>query len=143
MTETKVRGYVTTLVLSGNCIVFICLTSLWIVGGFSTGEYKQAMLLLTPLLFAYATPIIKYVFESRAPDPKADLPITTSAFILAVAGPPIVSILTVVLSALKAFNLGITSFDNYAVAVGALQTVFGAYIGLIVSTFFHARPVKD
>lgn len=139
MTESRVRAYVTGLMLGGNCIVFLCLTALWIVGGFSTNEYKQAMLLLTPLLFAYASPILKHVFDRRAPDAQASPQVTPAAFILSVAAPPLVMALTVLLSILKAFNFGLTSFDDYTVAVGAVQTVFGTYIGLVMSTFFQSK----
>jgi len=135
MSENLARLLVTLTILVGNLIVFVTVVALWLAGGFSTGEFKQTVLLLTPLLFAYCTPIVRDTLVSRH-DPPLPRNISAPAFWVTVAVPPIVQLLAMTFLVMKAYNVGFPGFDDFTVALGTTQTVFGAYVGLVITTYF-------
>lgn len=136
MNETKARTWITIWLLGGNLITFLVVLTLWLSGGFSSVEFKQIILLLTPLLFAYGLPVLRSALASRSITSGNNQNITATAFWLLVAIPPFVQVMTVSLCILKAFNIGMQSFDDFSIALGSVQTLFGAFTGLVVSTLF-------
>ncbi len=137
--ENVVRSWISLSLICGNLFTFIVILTLWIIGGFSNSEFKQLILLMTPLLFAYATPVIKYIISSRSDIKPDDNFVNNMSFWVIVMIPITVQLITISLCIIKSFNIGIQSFDDLQLALGSIQTIFGAFIGLVVSTLFGPK----
>ena len=57
--------------------------------------------------------------------------------------PSIFTMYLISLVFLKAFNIGFSSFEQFKMSLVASETIFGAYVGLIVSSMFNIGKRKE
>lgn len=144
MEESKLKNLITAIILIGNALLFMLIIFLWIPGGYTSGEFRQLMLITTPLLFAFSAPIVRNVMANRHLRPVSVKVSPASAWI-ALSVPVIVQVTTAALITLKAYNLGLRTFEDLTIVLAAVQTVFGVYIGVVITEFFPsaATVVND
>jgi hypothetical protein len=135
MFERVARLWLTAIILGGNTVIFFVMLGLWLANGFSTSEFEQTVLAITPLLFAYGAPILSRIMTDLHDDGE-DVNISPISFYVGIILPPMVQIMTLMLCIAKSYNYGFRSFDEFLLALGLIQTLFGAYVGIIISTFF-------
>lgn len=137
MTIDALRTWITLLVILGNVIVLLVAMTLWLMGGFTGGEFKQIVLMLTPLLFAYGTTVFKYILNDQSERTVQPL-IKRTTGLLSIGTLFLVQVMVITLAILKSYNV-IKTFEDFSIALGATQTILGTYIGLIISEFFKAE----
>jgi hypothetical protein len=136
MTEQSLKVTVGLSVVLAYFILIILVIVLYSVGGFLFEEMTTTTALIVPLFGVYTTAIIKYILANRAIAVDKTAIVTKSFIFISflLPGVFIVSLCLIVL--LKAYNIAFSGFDQFKLTLGVLQTAFGVYMGLLLTTLF-------
>lgn len=133
MAIDALRTWLTVLIIAGNLILLVVVMTLWLMGGFTTNEFKQTVLMLTPILFAYGTTVFRYALLEGDGQHARWMKGSTSW--LAIGALFLLQVGVALLAVLKAYNI-ISTFEDFTIALGSAQSVLGVYVGLIITELF-------
>lgn len=136
MTENNVRNAIGILVIVANIAVVLCTLILYFLGGFLYDEMTTTVALIVPMFSVYSTAIIKSIIAKR--NVLIDnSPVVSKSFIFVSWLIPVAFIIYLVtLVFLKAFNIGFSTFEQFKGLLVASETIFGAYLGLVIRSMF-------
>ena len=139
MTENSLKINVGLSVVLSYFSLIILVIVLYAFGGFLFEEMTTTTALIVPMFGVYTAAIIKYILANRAmSDDKSA--IVTKAFLFISFFLPFVfiaSLCSIIL--LKAYNIAFSNFDQFKLTLGVLQTAFGVYMGLLLTTLFDIK----
>lgn len=139
MTENSLKITVGLCVVLSYFSLIILVIVLYALGGFLFEEMTTTTALIVPMFGVYTAAIIKYILANRAmSDDKSA--IVTKAFLFISFFLPFVfiaSLCSIIL--LKAYNIAFSNFDQFKLTLGVLQTAFGVYMGLLLTTLFDIK----
>jgi hypothetical protein len=139
MTELQLKNRVGIFLIIANILVIITTLILFLFSGFLYDEMTTTISLIVPMFSVYSTAIIKSIIENKR-DIQDNSQLVTSQYVFISWFLPIVfTIYLIALIFLKAFNIGFTSFEQFKGLLVASETIFGAYVGLIVSSMFNIK----
>lgn len=112
---------------------------IWLAGGFLTDEMTTTVAIIAPFLASYTTAIIKYISETKNKISARGPPITSIFVFVSFCLPGAFILLLVAAVLLKAFNIGLRSFEDFKIMLGTTETIFGVYVGQLIFSLFE-RP---
>lgn len=135
MTEGRLRNGLALFVLSTHCLIPLVAFGLFLVDGFLYEELTTTLGLVVPLFAASVTAITRFIIRNRS---SADsLVRVNGAFVVLSYGLASFLVLAVVgLMVLKAFNYGLSSFEQFKVLLGISQGVYGVYLGRVITALY-------
>lgn len=139
MTENSLKITVGLSVVLAYFSLIILVIILWVMGGFMFDEMTTTTALIFPMFGVYTSAIINYILENRKiVDDKSDVVTKASLFIsFFLPCVFIVGLCSIIL--LKAQYSAFSDFEQFKVALGVLQTAFGVYMGLLLTTLFDIK----
>ena len=138
MTEEKVKSLVGIFVVCSQFLVLVVVFVLYLAGGFLFEEMTTSVGLITPMLGVYVTSVIKYFQVNRFLQKKGrTLNLTYTIITLLIPVAFIAALVSVVF--LKAFNIGFSSFDQFKTTLAIVQTGFGIYFGIVLTSLFSEK----
>jgi hypothetical protein len=134
MTQTAFKNRLgITLVMTHFAIILYTL-GCYFAHGFHFDELTTSISLMAPLFASYTTVIIRDMLQETivVNDRPANSALVFITFFLVSA----FGIYLFVLVSVKAFNLGFGEFDQFKILLAISETVFGVYIGQIISSTY-------
>ena len=142
MNEVSLKNRLGIFVALSHFILLLLVIVVWLAGGFLTEEMTTTVAIVAPFLATYTTAIIKYIVESRTKIAAHGKTVTGIFAFMSFCLPGLfVSVLAVAIL-LKAFNIGLRSFEDFKIMLGTTETIFGAYVGQLLFSLFE-RPQAD
>lgn len=136
MTETKLRNQIGIFIILSNILVILSTLVMFFLDGFLAEEVTTIIALIVPMFSVYTTAIIKNIIENSK-NIKDESPIVSSQYVfISWLFPTLFTLYLLALIFLKAFNIGFDTFDQFKQFLVGSETIFGAYVGLIVSSMF-------
>ncbi|MCI5178472.1 MAG: hypothetical protein D3911_03955 [Candidatus Electrothrix sp. AW3_4] len=138
MTESQYRYRVAIVILFANIFVFLLIIILYAFGGFTPDDLAELFKFLLPIKSTYMTLLIKYIIANKneTTDTIGTLRIsklyTLVTSIIIICNIIFISIAIV----LAAFNILIDNIDSLKTSIAVIETMFGAYVGIILSDLF-------
>lgn len=145
MTETHLQNKVGIFLIISHFVLIIESILLYLAGGFLFEEMTTIIALIIPMFSVYTTAIIKYITSNRI-QKKTDKKKVTNEYVFIVFFIPSLFILLLVsILLLKALNIGFSSFENFKIMLVTSETIFGTYVGLVLSSMYKLdiRSKKD
>ena len=142
MTETQLKTRVGLFVVIAHFSILILVLVLYVLGGFLFNEMTTTSALIVPMFSVYTTAIIKYIIAGKNRMPCKGDPVTGEYAFIAWFVPGLFVGVLIAAILLKAFNVGFSSFEEFKIMMGVLETVFGAYVGLVLASMYQIPPGK-
>jgi hypothetical protein len=120
-----------------HLLLFFLLFFFYVRGGFLSGEMMTSLGLMAPMFASFVAIVVDELTDS-SPVASASVAKMRGAFVfmswlflLAYAG------FMVTIIVLKAYNIGIDSFDDFKLMIAAGETFCGVYLARFVKTLFQ------
>ena len=143
MTEARLRDQIGILVIISNVLVVVSTLILFFLKGFLYEEMTTTIALVVPMFSVYTTAIIKSIIANRATVRDESPKVSAQYIFISWLFPSVFTLYLIALVFLKAFNVGFSSFDQFKTTLVASETIFGAYVGLILGPMFHIAKRKE
>ena len=139
MTKTQIKTRVGLFLIISHFTIVILVVILSLFGGYKFEEMTTTIALIVPMFSVYTTAIIKYIIKnSQRTKAESDFVTKEFAFITFFIPSLFVALLAAI-TVLKSLNIGFKNFEQFKTMLAICETVFGAYIGLLISSLFHER----
>lgn len=142
MTDIRLKNQIGILVILANLIVIALTLALYLAGGFLFEEMTTIIALIVPMFSVYTTAILKNIVATRTDVHTVGSPVTKQYVFVSWLIPLVFCIYLVTLISLKSLNIGFNSFDQFKTMLVGSETIFGAYVGVILSSMFDIRRKK-
>lgn len=137
MDESKLRSRISKFVLISNFTLFFFIFLYYGFHGFDEEELTFLIGILAPITTVYMAAMVRYAVANKAvetPDVKARKVSKLYYNISMWAIPGHFVTIFLVISAKALFNF--INFEELKIAFTVIETLFGAYVGIIVSSMF-------
>jgi len=136
MTEAQNKSIVGLLLVFSHFGIIIMIFVFYVLGGFLFDEMTTSIALVAPMFSLYTTAIFKhFIKRKRKTKAKAEL-LTKEYIIISLFVPSVFVLFLGTIVVLKAYNFGLSSFEEFKIMLGVGESVFGIYIGLVLSSAF-------
>lgn len=142
MIESKLRIAVGLTVVLSHLALLILIIALYVAGGFLFEEMTTTVALIIPMFGIYATAVIRYIVATKALTSNDNTAVTTSYAFISFLLPILFVILLAGAICMKAFNIAFANFEQFKIMLGVLETAFGAYMGIVLSSMFDVKRRK-
>lgn len=139
MTEAGVKTGVGLFVVLSYFGLLVMTIALYAAGGFLFEEMTTTVALLVPMFGIYTSAVIKHILGSPRKLQAKGEAVTNSYAFISFFVPILFALLVGIAIWMKAFNIAFSSFDQFKITLGILQTGFGAYMGLVLSALFKIK----
>lgn len=139
MTQGAIRNLVAALILGGHLSIFICALLLGLVGPLKGTDLVQVVLIGSPILCVTAGAALRFVLEGHSDVWKgSSVTATFASVVILIPSALIASVLVMFYAIFKQIN-GFGP-NELKVGLGAIETFFGIFIGMISDKLFGTTP---
>lgn len=136
MTERDFQFRIGRFLLTANAVIFVLLCLFYFLPGFVDEELTATLKLLVPVQSVYMAAIVKFLIgNKRVTDAAPEKAPLTKQYMsvsrLIIYGHSILIILLIIAKA-----LGAIEFDVFSNGLVLLETLFGVYVGTVVTDLF-------
>jgi len=133
--QGQIRTFVAAITLGGHVLVFAAGMGLGLFGPLQGSDLVQVVLMASPVLAATATSALKFVLAGQTSIDQGER--VTTIFACVVIAFPVLLISGIFVLFWSIYKQ-VSGFgpNELKVGLGALETFFGAYLGLIAATLF-------
>jgi hypothetical protein len=139
MTERKLQNTVSIFLLLGHFAILFLVFALYLADGLTSSELTTSLSIIVPMLGALTGLAVGYVIKvkkkkamSAASGELSGVYVFTALFL------PVLFVLAIAaLVLMKAFNRGLSSFDQFKTALAGVETIFGVYTGKVLGSLFE------
>jgi hypothetical protein len=142
MNEVALKNRLGIFIIVSHFGTLVLVLVVWLAGGFLTEEMTTTVAIIGPFLATYTTAIIRYIAESRNKVSARGKPVTGIFVLISFCLPAAFVILLIAAVMLKAFNVGLRSFEDFKIMLGTTETIFGVYVGQLIFSLFE-RPEAE
>lgn len=138
MTESQYRYNIAIIILVANIFIFLLIIALNAFGGFSHQDLLEIFRFLLPIKTAYMTLLVKYIIANKHEKPEQNDSFILNRLYTSVTTIIIICNITFLSLSiiLFAFNTMIENIDSLKTYIAVIETLFGAYVGIIISDIF-------
>ncbi|MBP0019866.1 MAG: hypothetical protein J7647_20220 [Cyanobacteria bacterium SBLK] len=142
MKESRFKNSVGFFIVVFHFSIILLTIGLHVMGGFSFEQMTTTIALIIPMVGVYTTAVAKHFIATqsikniKSKDISRDY-VWFTIFILSVYFSSLISLIF-----LKSFNIAFSDFEEFKTMLGLLQTAFGVYAGLILSSMFEIEITK-
>src|SRR3954447_17751467 len=139
MTARAIQAIVGVIFIISHFAVLILVAAFYIARGFTFEEMTTTISIIAPVFAGYTLIIVRAIMAERAasdPTPQRKEPflfVFLSLFVPVVFVAVLVAIIY-----LRAYNIGISSFEQFKTMLAIVEGVFAVYLGPIVQALFSA-----
>lgn len=140
MIESRLRNTISIFLIVSHVLIFILLIVMFVVGGLTQSEFTTSLSVVVPMLAALTGLAVGYVTSVKK---KAQLSTfseeLSSVYVFTAFLLPIVFVLAIAaVITVKVTNY--VSFEQFKIALAAVETTFGAYTGKVLASLFDRQP---
>jgi hypothetical protein len=138
MGERFIAGFVAVAFVTSNFLIIFLVIILYLLKGFTFEETTTTVAILGPVFAAYTAGIIRFAITHRDATTQShrDAPQTYLFSFISIFVTSMFIIAIIALVILRATNAGITSFDQFKILLGIVQSLFAGYVALLVGALF-------
>jgi hypothetical protein len=144
MTEVQLKSRIGIFLIMSHFFLILLIMILYLFGGFLFEEVTTTIALIFPMFSIYTTAIIKNIIANRTQRQTWSKDVTRDYIFITFFIPSIFIVFLISIIFIKVFN--ITTFEQFKIMLGVSETVFGTYVGLVLSSMFdvkHSQGDKD
>jgi hypothetical protein len=142
MNEVALKDRLGIFIVVSHFGLLLLAIVIWLAGGFLTDEMTTTIAIIAPFLATYTTAILKNIAESKNKVSARGKPVTDIFVLMSFCIPGAFAMLLAAALLLKAFNVGLRSFEDFKILLGTAETIFGVYVGQLIFSLFE-RPQTD
>jgi hypothetical protein len=136
MTQESLRDRLSIFLLCGQLAIPVLVWILYLSDGFDKTEFTQISEIVVPMTAGFGGFALTHIVQSRATKRKSSKQLRP-LFVATAVGLPILFLAAVAGAVLlKAFNLGLRSFDDLKLALAALNALSGAASGTVLAALY-------
>ena len=137
MKESRLKNSVSFFIIGFHFGIILLTICLWAIGGFLFEEMTTTVALIIPMFSIYTTAVIKHIIATKSINNIKNKNISSAYVFLTffILSFYVISLISMIF--LKSFNIAFSNFEQFKVMLGVIQTAFGAYVGLILSSMFE------
>lgn len=142
MKETTLKNATSVALVLAHAATLVLVLVLYICHGLTDEQATTTVGMIVPMLATVVGLAVKHIVDSKKA--KRAGPQVSSLYVFGViffTGSYLVTIAVLLL--LKAFNVGLKSFEAFKVCMGIAETIFGAYTGKVLSSLFDPPTKKE
>jgi hypothetical protein len=141
MREHSLKISVGVFLILSHFTVLILVMVVSAIGGMDFAETTMSVALITPMFATYTIAIIRFIIDHKGAD-EVKSPLVNKAYIFISFFIPALFISAIVL--LRGYRIWIRDPEMYKYLLGAAETIFGVYVGMILRDMFEIkkRPQK-
>ena len=138
MTERKLQNTVSVFLILAHVLIVVLVFALYVAGGLRSDELTTSLSIIVPMLGALTGLAVSYVLKVKKKKAmNAAAGELSGIYVFTTLLLPVLFVGAIgTLVVLKAFNQGISSFDQFRTALAAVETAFGAYTGKVLGSLF-------
>ncbi len=144
MTERTIQTLVGIIFVVSQFAVLVIVGGFYIARGFTFEETTTTISIIAPIFAGYTLIIVRAIIADRN-KPKATQPATSGLFAFVSLFAPLVFVaMLITIIVLRAYNVGISSFEQFKTILTSLEGIFAIYLAPIVQALFSAgTPAPD
>lgn len=144
MIESRLRNTISVFLIVSHAVIFLLLIVMFMLGGLSQNEFTTSLSVVVPMLAALTGLAVGYITTVKK---KAQMAAfseeLSSVYVFTAFLLPVLFVLGIAgLIITKVMNY--TSFEQFKIALAAIETTFGAYTGKVLASLFDRQqePAK-
>ena len=137
MTEQRLHNQVGVFIILANVFVIAETLVFYFAGGFAFDEMTTTVALIVPMFSVYTIAILKSIIGGRRRTVDRSHVIAGQYVFVSWLLPVVFTVLLMTIVALKAYNVGFESFEQFKNLLIASETMFGSYVGVILGSMFR------
>jgi hypothetical protein len=138
MASTVLRAIVSSILVVGHFVILAAVFIMYTLSGFTFTELTTTISILLPITSIYTSTVIKEIIRDREEDGKTHPTYSIAYSLISILIPLGFILYLFAIVILKSFNHGIENFDQFKTLLVSGETIFAAYVGLIVHSMFDA-----
>lgn len=139
MNEIELRNRLGIFLIVSHFGILLLIIAFWLRGGFLVDEMTTSVAIIAPFFAAYTTAILRSIIDSKHRTAARGRAVTPVFAFMAFLIPSLFIALVAGAVVLKAFNVGLTSFEDFKILLGAAETIFGVYVGQLIFSLFEQQ----
>ena len=137
MNEIALKNRLGIFLIVAHFGVLLLVVVFWLAGHYLTEEMTTAVSIIAPFFATYTTAIIRNIVASKHRVAARGRPLTGVFVFVAFLVPALFVALVGSAVVLKALNIGLRSFEDFKIMLGAAETIFGVYVGQLIFSLFE------
>jgi hypothetical protein len=139
MTARTIQAIVGVIFIVSHFAVLILVAAFYILRGFTFEEMTTTISIIAPVFAGYTLIIVRAIMAERRDGDKGPKVKERFLFTFLSLFVPVVFVLVLVaIILLRAYNVGISSFEQFKTMLAIVEGVFAVYLGPIVQALFSA-----
>lgn len=139
MTENQLKNGIGVFLIVANFLIILLIFLLYALGGFLPDEMNSTIALVLPMFSVYTVAIVKYIISNKKRTKDKSRQVTNAYVFISWLFPSLFVLLLAAIILAKSFNFVVTSFSQFRSMMLLIETIFGAYIGIIISSMFKTK----
>lgn len=139
MTEQGVKVNVGLVITISHFALIAFIFVLYTMKGFTFEEVTTTIALIVPMFGIYTSAVIKYLIDNKASTEDKSSTVTKSFIFMSFFLPLVFIGMLAMIITMKAYNIAFSSFEEFKLMLGALQTALGIYMGILLSSLFDIK----
>ncbi len=141
MTESQLKSRIGIFLIISHFSIIILVIILYLLGGFLFDEMTTTVALIIPMFSVYTTAIVKHIIANKNQGRSWSKSTTSEYTFIVFLIPSLFISFLVAINFIKVFNL--VTFEQFKIMLAIGETVFGAYVGLVLSSMFEIKASQD
>ena len=142
MTERRLQGQIGLFIIFANVLVTLEVITFYFAGGIDFDEMTTSIALIAPMFSVYTTAIIKSIIANRRLITDRSARVSSQYILVSWLFPLLFTGWLTTLVALRAYNVGFETFEQFKWLLIASESIFGAYVGLLLGSMFQIDAAK-
>jgi hypothetical protein len=143
MSEHNLKTNVGIFLILSHFIVFIVVMIVSAIGGMDFSETTTSVALIAPMYAAYTTAIIRFIIDNKRKRAVKSPAVTKAYTFISFFIPALFTGAIIIIVVLRGFRIWIRDPDMYKYLIGAMETIFGIYAGLILRDMFEIKEKSE
>lgn len=124
-------------------MIILLVVVLFLFSGFNFEEMTTTIALIVPMFSIYTTAIIKHITTNSKRKKDFSEIITGEFVFITFFIPSLFVFFLILMIILKTFNVGFSDFEQFKIMLAISETIFGAYVGLVMSSLFEIKQQSE
>lgn len=137
MTTRSIQAIVGVIFIVSHFAVLILVAGFYIARGFTFEEMTTTISIIAPVFAGYTMIIVRAIMAERKSEPSQSREGFLFAF-LSLFVPIVFVVVLVSIICLRAYNVGISSFEQFKTMLALIEGIFAVYLGPVVQSLFSA-----
>ncbi len=143
MTRSQLKSRIGLFLIISHFAIILLVVILFLMEGFKFEEMTTTIALIVPMFSIYTTAIIKHIIANSRQRQGYSEAVTKEFVFITFFVPSLFVFFLTAIIVLKTLNIGFDKFEQFKIMLAVSETVFGAYVGLVMSSLFEIEKPEE